>query len=150
MRTEKSSRWAAMLLASVVATITCVTVANATQTITTPNAASISYNLTAGTNSAAITPVASKPVVVVGCCTTISGVGQVSLLRSGTSLWWIGLESYNGSPSTITSGANANPGHHIVYIDYNHQVDIQVASASTIYVHNGSVETQAGNVTLIW
>ena len=139
-----------MLLATVVAIVTCLAVANATQTISTPNAASISWNLTAGTSSAAITLASNKPVVVVGCCTTTQGIGQVSLLRSGTGLWWVGLESVNPSPSTITSGANANPGHHIVYIDYNHQIDIQVASASTIWVHNGSVNTQAGNVTLIW
>jgi hypothetical protein len=133
-----------------VAILTCVTVVNATQTITTPNAASISYNVAAGANSAAITPTISKPVLVVGCCTTEEGVGQVSLLRSSQGIYWIGLESYNGSPSTISSGANANAGHHIVFIDYNHNVDIQVASASTIYVHNGNPYTVAGNVTLIW
>ena len=61
MRIQKSSRPGVILLAAVVAIITSMVVANATQTITTPNAAFISYNLTTGTNSAAITP-AGTPI----------------------------------------------------------------------------------------
>jgi hypothetical protein len=64
MRIEKSSRWVAVVLASVVAILTSVVVANATQTITTPNAVLISYNLAAGANSASITPAASRAVLV--------------------------------------------------------------------------------------
>ena len=52
--------------------------------------------------------------------------------------------------ATITSGGRSTAGHHIVYIDVNHLVDIQVNSADTIRVHNGSPLTEAGNVTLIW
>jgi hypothetical protein len=44
-------------MATVVAIVTSMVVANATQTITTPNAAFVSYSLAAGANSAAITPV---------------------------------------------------------------------------------------------
>ena len=61
---------------------------------------------------------------------------------------WVGLES--PSNAAITSGASATLGVHIVYIDLGHLVDIQVASADTIRVHNGSAATQTGNVTLIW
>jgi hypothetical protein len=56
MRIQKFSRPGVILLATVVVIITSMVVANATQTITTPNAASISYSLAAGGNSAAITP----------------------------------------------------------------------------------------------
>ncbi|HEY2627254.1 MAG TPA: hypothetical protein VGI41_10950 [Candidatus Udaeobacter sp.] len=70
MQLQKSSRPIVILLATVVAILTTMVVANATQTITTPNAASISYNLASGATSAAITPAASKPVLVMGCCTT--------------------------------------------------------------------------------
>jgi hypothetical protein len=41
-------------------------------------------------------------------------------------------------------------GVHIVSIDFNHFVEIQVASADTIRVHNGLSVSAAGNVTLIW
>ena len=77
-------------MATVVAIITSMVVANATQSITTPNAA-------------------------------------------------------------ITQGASSTAGTHIVYIDFSHTVDIRVASADTILIHNGADSgTRAVNVTLIW
>jgi hypothetical protein len=151
MRIEKSSRWVVILLAVVVAIITSIVVANATQTITTPNAAFISYSLAAGANSAAITPAANRWVLVGGCCTTApnQGVGQVSLLRiPGGFIEWVGLESPTGA--AITSGSAQTAGIHIVYINGSQTVDVQVASADTIRVHNSTAFTQAGNVTLIW
>jgi hypothetical protein len=144
-----------MLLASVVAILTCVTVANATQTITTPNAAFISYSLAPGASSAAITPATNRSVLVMGCCTTAGpdSVGQVSLLHiPSTDIDWVGFESMNtmsGSAST-TQGFGVAAGTHIVYIDFNHQVDIEVASADTILIHNASGFARAGNVTLVW
>jgi len=153
LRTEKSSRWAGVLLATVVAIITSVVVANATQTITTPNAAFISYNLLAGANSATITPVTNRSVLVMGCCTTDTGVGHVSLLHYPTgAIIWAGLESPTSSlgGATITSGESITAGVHIVFINQAHNVDIQSASADTIKIHNGSSFTEAGNVTLVW
>jgi hypothetical protein len=151
MRIQKISRPGVILMATVVAIITSMVVANATQTITTPNAAFISFNLAASTNSAPITPASNRPVLVMGSCTTARGVGQVSLQHiPSNSITWVGLESYNGSPSTITSGSSNVAGDHVVYIDSGHVVDIQVASADTILVHNGAVFTEAGNVTLVW
>ena len=153
MRIQKFSRPGVILIATVVAIITSVVVANATQSITTPNAAFISYSLAAGANSAAITPVTNKSVLVMGCCTQSTandeGVGQVSLQHiPSTFIDWVGLESYSGA--AITSGTSSTAGTHIVYIDFSHLVDIQVASADTIRVHNGSTGTRAGNVTLVW
>src|SRR5215471_18360698 len=147
----KSSRWPAMLLAIVVAIITCLAVANATQTITTPNAAFISYNLVPGAFSAAITPASSKSVLVMGCCTTggDQSVGQVSLIRiPSTTIGWVGSESY--LPAAITAGIANAAGVHIVYIDLNHHVDILTASSDTIRVQNHATSPRAGNVTLVW
>ena len=139
-------------MATVVAIITSVVVANATQTITTPNAAFISYSLAAGANSAAITPATNRSVLVGGCCTTsaFQAVGQVSLLHiPSAEIAWVGLESYG--PAAITQGANNVAGTHIVWIDHGHVVDIRVASADTILIHNGHpAATLAGNVTLVW
>jgi hypothetical protein len=151
MRIQKFSRPGVILLATVVAIITSVVVANATQTITTPNAAFISYNLAGGANSAPITPATNKSVLVMGCCNTAGrqGVGQVSLLHlPSAGMEWVGLESYSGA--AITQGATATVGDHIVYIDNFHELDIQVASADTIRIHNGDIATRAGNVTLVW
>jgi hypothetical protein len=151
MRIQKFSRPGVILMATVVAIITSIVVANATQTITTPNAAFISYSLATGANSAPITPATNKSVLVMGCCTSTGdrGVGQVSLLHiPSTFMVWVGLESYSGG--AITQGASSTPGHHIVYIDLGHGVDIQVASADTIFIHNGLAGPVAGNVTLVW
>jgi hypothetical protein len=108
MRIQKFSRPGVILLATVVVIITSMVAANATVTITTPNAAFISYNLAAGANSAPITPVTNRAVLVMGCCTTgILGVGQVSLLHFPGSpgfIVWVGLNS--PSTATITSGSN--------------------------------------------
>ena len=149
MQIQKSSRPLVVLLATVVAIITSIVVANATQTITTPNAAFISYSLATGANSAPITPVTNRSVLVMGCCTTVLGVGQVSLQHiPSTGMQWVGLESYSGA--AITQGFSSTAATHIVSIDFFHQVDIRVASIDTILIHNGSAATRAGNVTLIW
>ena len=151
MRMQKFSRPGVILMATVVVIITSMVIANATQTITTPNAAYITYNLAPGASSAPITPATSKSVLVMGCCTTFYGVGQVSLLHipSGGGIGWVGLEAYSGTPVANTGGLTTGAGH-MVFIDYEHKVDIQQASADTILVHNGSTGTRAGNVTLVW
>src|SRR5260370_1715851 len=114
MRIQKFSRPGVIVLATVVAIITSIVVANATQTITTPNAAFISYNLATGANSAAITPAGTRSVLVMGCVSDQSGdegVGQVSLLRIPSAfLQWVGLEStFNAA---ITQGVGLNTGDH--------------------------------------
>jgi hypothetical protein len=141
-------------MATVVAIITSMVAANATQTITTPNAAFFSYSLAGGANSAPITPATNRSVLVMGCCTSFYGVGQVSLFHipsaNGGGFGWVGLEAYNGTPVANTGGLIGNGVAHIVWIDYEHKVDIQTASADTILVHNGSTGTRAANVTLVW
>jgi hypothetical protein len=142
------------LVAGIVATLTCAVVAQAVQTVTTPNAATFSYtNLGAGLTSAAFTPVFGRPVLVMGVNTTIGdrGVGQVTLLRSGiapTFLEWTGLES--PAAAAITSGFSGVAGTHIVFINFAHNVDIEVNTPDSIRVHNESGILQSGNVTLIW
>jgi hypothetical protein len=151
MQLQKSSRWLVIVLATVVLILTTMVVANASLTFTTPNAVKMSYSLAAGANSAAITLTPSTSMQVMGCSTTSGdlGVGQVSLLSiTGTGIDWVGL---NSTPSAaITQGLSAVANTHIVYIDASHQVDIRVASATTILVHNGAAATRAGSVTLIW
>lgn len=151
---EKNLRWLVILLATAVVIITSMVVANATQTITTPNAVKITYNLAPNANSAPITPAANTSVLVMGCCTTagLLAVGHVSLLHSpGTLMAWTGVESHSGMPTTFASGTSDAPGAHIVFIDAGHVVDIQMATVDTIRVHNSHASlTLAGSVTLIW
>ena len=148
MRIQKHSRPLVILLAIVVAIITSIVVANATQTITTPNAAFVSYSLASGADSAAITPAANRSVLAMGCNTNgDQAVGQVSLVHIPSNfIGWVGFDS----GGVITSGGSSMTGHHIMFIDSVHLVDIQVASRDTIKIHNADTLTKAGNVTLIW
>ena len=119
--------------------------------LVTPNKNSISYNLAPGANSGAISVPPNLPVLVMGVCTTFNyrGVGQATLLHIPANfIEWVGLESTAGAG--ITQGYSGAAGTHIVYLDYSHQVDIEVNSPDTIRVHNASSATRTGNVTLIW
>lgn len=151
MNRKTFSRAPAVLLGVIMAVLTFTVVVQATQTITTPNAALVSYNLAAGANSAAIFPAANQSVLVMGTCTTLNfrGVGHVTMLRIPSSfLEWVGLESHAGA--AITQGFSGVPGTHIVYLDFSHQVDIEVNTTDSFRIHNGATAVRTGNVTLIW
>ena len=151
MRIQKSSRLTVMLVAAVVAIVTSKVVADTEQALVTPNKTVISYILAPGANQAIGAPPANLPLLVMGCCTTFNfrGVGHVSLLHIPASfIEWVGLNSTPGA--SITQGFSSAVGTHIVWIDFSHQVDIQVAGPDTIRVHNGAAFVRGGNVTLIW
>lgn len=150
---KKLPRPIVLSLAAVITALTFAVVANATQTITTPNAAFVTYALAAGGVSAPIVPTPGRAVQVMGVNTTIGnrGVGQVTLLRSGVAplfLEWVGLEST--AAAAITQGFSAVLGTHIVFLDFAHTVDIEVNTGDSMRIHNTSAAAQAGNVTLIW
>jgi len=151
MRIQKSSRLTVMLVAAVVAIVTCTVVAQTEEVLLTPNKTVLNYSLAPGANSAVMVPPANVSVLVMGCCTTFNfrGVGHVSLLRIPNSfVEWVGLNST--SSGSITQGFSGAAGTHIVWIDFSQQVDIQVAGPNAIRVHNFAAFGRAGNVTLIW
>jgi hypothetical protein len=151
MKSSKMSRISRLVLAALVAVVALNIGMHATQTISTPNASKISYNLSAGASSAAVTPAESVPVLVMGVQNNLGyrGVGQVSMLRVPSSfLEWTGIES--PSAAAITSGFSGTAGTHIVYLDFSHLVDIEVASTDTFVIHNANTIAMAGVVTLIW
>jgi len=153
MPTPKSSRPFALIIAAVIAFTTVAVVANATTTLTVPNAATLTYNLAAGSVSGAIVPATSRPVLVMGTCTTVGfrGVGQVTLLIPSAApqfVEWVGLES--PAPAGITSGFSGAAGAHIVFLDFAHQVELEVRTVNTIRVANAAGAARTGIVTLIW
>ena len=121
-----------------------------------PSKRVIPFDLAAGAISAPITPPANRPVYVMGVTTTATsngyGVGQVTLLLNAGIFNWTGLESTSASAIThgFSFGSPGDVGFHIVYIDYNHTVDIEVNGPGTIRVHNESATAKAGTVTFIW
>ena len=151
MRIQKSSRLTVMLVAAVVAIVTSAVVAETEETLFTRMKSVILYSLPPNGITPAIMLAPFRPVLVMGCCTThnFRGVGHVTLLHIPSSfIEWVGLES--PSHASITQGFSSAVGTHIVYIDFAHQVDIEVNSADTIRVHNGAAAMRTGNVTLIW
>jgi hypothetical protein len=152
MTLHKISRLAVLLLAALVVTVTCMVPLASGQTITAPNSEFFAYVLTPGANSAPISiPVAHRAILVMGQQNAFGfrGVGQVTLLWvPGSFLEWVGLESPD--PAAITSGFSNTPGTHIVFLDFNHEVDIQVNTADSFVVHNSSTASRYGSVTLIW
>jgi len=152
MQLRKLARPARLLAMAIVGVLTAAIVAQATVTITVPNAATFSYALAAGGITGAFTiPVGFQPVFVMGTQNLVGyrGVGQVTMLRvPGSFLEWVGLESTAGA--AITQGFSAAAGTHIVFLDFSHQVDIEVASADAIRVHNSSTGIRSGVIRLIW
>jgi hypothetical protein len=143
-----------MILGVLVVITTVAVVAHASIVTFTPHAAKFTYSLSPGSaSSAVLIPGANQPTLVMGDQLTVGyrGIGQVSLLRvQGQFLEWVGLESpYSAA---VTSGYGSTFGQHIVYIDWVHNVDIEVVDADHIRVHNSSTSTitATGNVKLIW
>ena len=151
-RQSKISRPVGLFLAGLVATLTLAVTAQAVQTITTPNASFISYNVAVNSFGPTITPVANQSVHVMCSQTTLNfrGVGEVALLRIvGSFVEWVGLESPGSS--TITSGFSGVTGTHVLYCDFSHTVDLQVLGPDALRIHNGATVSPAvGNVTLMW
>lgn len=109
------------------------------------------YNLAAGADSVQISLPARIPVSLAGNCLTpgFRGVAQATLQSLPTGfVEWTGLETT--SPSSITEGYSKSSGTHILYLDYNHEVDVQVVSSTQIKVHNGSTEARRGQITLTY
>jgi hypothetical protein len=127
----------------------CVTAADVANRI------EVHYNLAAGANSAPVTIPANRPVAVMGVQTNIGfrGVASATLLRIPNSfIEWTGLESPSTPTggSAVTAGYNNVTGTHIVYIDYDHVVDIQVNDANSIRIHNGDIASRSGVVVITW
>lgn len=135
---------AACLLAAAV-------VAHASQVLTVPNAAFFTYNLAAGASTAQINPVTNQAVMIMGVQTTIGyrGVGSATILSVPSSfVEWVGLESTSGA--AITQGFSGTPGTHILYLDFAHQVDVQVSGTNSILIHNAASAARTGSLTMIW
>jgi hypothetical protein len=146
-----------MALGPAVALFALAAVANpavaAPKSVTVASAITVSYNLVAGGATGPISLPLGIPVQVIGVQTAIGnrGVGQVSMLSPRVApnfIEWVGLESTTGA--AITQGFSAVLGTHIVFIDFAHTVDIEVAGPTTIRIHNSNGAAQTGTVTLIW
>jgi len=153
MTLYKISRLAVLVFAALVATVTVAVAFSSSLAFGTPNEAFLIYDLAPGTDSVAVTPIAHRGVLVMGQQNApgTNSVGQVTMQNTGTFLEWVGLESFSGAATTTTTaGASVGPGAHVVFLDFQHLVDIQVSSAQAFRVHNGAATERFGSVTVIW
>jgi hypothetical protein len=146
-------RAAQLLLAAIVITLTFAVVGHAAQSLTTVNAMRVSYTLSSGGYSSAITPPVNKPVLVIadqiGVSSDNVGSSFMTVVSSpyDEELVWNGIESNGGG---LTSGFSPSFGSHIMYIDNGHYVQLEVNNSTSFVVYNGYGASQKGNVTLIW
>jgi hypothetical protein len=118
-----------------------------------PRKLTIPYSLPAGGVSDPIEIPAEIPVSLTGVNLTsgVRGVGSATLLSIagvGGFIEWTGLHSTAGS--NITQGFDGSPGTDILFIDFSHQVVVEVASPTSIQIHNASAGQRTGNITLTW
>jgi hypothetical protein len=139
-----------------VTVITCTTVVNAVQTITTANAALVGFNLANGATQA-ISVTTSRPVLIMGVVHTpnaAASVGQVTVHRIPAfgflpaRVAWTGVEAPPGTG--LTAGISSVTGTHIAFLDNANGVDLEVNDGLGVMVRNSSGAQRAGIVTLIW
>jgi len=144
MRFEKAFRKAGLTVMAVVAVLTFVVAAQASES-------TVAYNLAAGASSSPMASVKNKPVLVMADQTVGGDVGssEVTVVTSTADgeLVWNGFESRGGG---LTSGFSPVYGTHIIYIDFEWCVDLEVYNSYSFVVHNACSGTRKGSVTLIW
>ena len=157
LRISSFVRPAKFILAVIVAALTLAVVGHATQTIVTSNSAVYTYTLNPGQTGENISPPADTPVWITADQTgTVCGCDDVgssfmTLVNSSNDggLVWNGFESNKGG---LTTGYSPTLGTHIMYIDFLHNVDLEVNNGTSFHVTNSSSNgaTANGSVTMDW
>jgi hypothetical protein len=120
-----------------------------------PSGQAFSYNLPTGGTSAPINVGSDNAIFVLGNSTTSGdrGTGFVSLEIGTTGLAspfldWTGFNASSGAAPTPTGGFSGAVGTHMVALDFEGKVFLDVgATPGTFVVHNTSLITQTG---IIW
>jgi len=164
----RSSRWAGVALAAIVAVTTLAIVGNAVQTVTMPNISYLNYNVPPGGNSPDITiPISNSPVLVMASCSTVvpgappffdCGVAQVTMVKIPDSpplvgfLEWVGLGSPPGP--VVVGGMFPGGPPHIAWLDSGlaggQLVELRAVNTFAIDVRNLGPVPATGTVKLIW
>ena len=122
----------------------------------TPTRATYTYDLAPGATSTRIPVPANIPVSLMGTQLVVGwrGVGQASLLSipgSGGFIEWVGLHSTAGA--AVTEGYSGAAGAPIVFIDFGHCVQVEVAGtpgSGEIQVRNTCTTQRRGVITLTY
>lgn len=119
-----------------------------------PTRRAFAYDLAPGAYSAPISLPPHIPVRMAGTqlAQGTRGIGAVDIMsipdENGQFLEWVGLHSTAGA--SIAQGFSGANGTVIVYVDYAHQVAIEVFSATQVRVHNSSSARRFGSISLTY
>jgi len=147
----RAGRFGVLALSVLVMTSLAAVVSHAAVTFTAANSAVVAYTLAAGSSSVAITPPANTSVLIMGTNTTAAnfGIGTVTLVHiPATMIRWVGLES--PPRAAVVQGDSSIANAHLVYLDYNHTVDVRIVNPDRVYIVNVSTSTQTGTLKEIW
>ena len=116
----------------------------------------VSYSLAAAAVSPPITLLPNVPIHVLGTQTVFGswGIGSVSLLSrpgAGGFIEWVGLDSTAGA--AITQGFSGVAGTKILFLDFDHCVQLEVAGvggSNRVAVHNLCGAARSGDIRLFY
>ena len=142
--------WAGL---SVTASLLCIAgAAEANQT-------HVPFTVAANATSAPIAvPAVNTPISITCSVNTLgaTGIGQTTLLAGGSPavLQWLGYDlnstGLGVGPLTVSQGASATPGTHIIYCGIGPTVEIKVGSATTLILVNGDGFALTGVINFVW
>jgi hypothetical protein len=117
----------------------------------------IAFSVPAGGDQSIEIPAFDVPLFLTGSSTTPTSRGTASVTLLVTSVAptlteWNGLESTWSGAAAFTSAFafTPNTGTHIVFLDYQHTVDVQTNGTTAIRIHNANVAARQGTITLTW
>jgi hypothetical protein len=120
---------------------------------------STSYTIPVGGKQTEIMmPVANRPIhiMVTSVATSNAGMASGTIYRAANDgnnyLMWLAddIASNESSTASISQGATATQGTHIMYADYMGWVDVQVQNDSHIQILNNGTHTATVVVTLMY
>jgi len=119
---------------------------------TAPSYETLTVTVPAGGTSNPITlPVANKPIQMIITNETVGnrGIAQVTIQRVNPDsfLEWVGMDIATGS---ISDSYSSSAGTHIIYADYDSDVDVQVHSATQIQLVNTYGASQKVVISMIY
>lgn len=102
-------------------------------------------------------PVVDTPVhmMVSGATNgTFPGVGEATIIRNthAAALQWLATDYYTiySTSRSASIGLSSSPGTHIVFADGSGNLDVEVASATEVYVVNTQNVTEGACLTFMW
>lgn len=120
-----------------------------------PTVKRYTFTIASGGTTSLIPIPANRPIKLIAATLSVGqrGMGEASLLAPSPEgfIEWLGysFDYYQGALA-LTEGYSAAAGTHMIYADYAGYIDVQVADAAHIQIHNANPAAQKVKVLLIY